>query len=356
MNRGHEERIIIASKNGPALNPIQWNALAIMFILVFMPFAVAFVTNAGSSADDNFKDSMESNSGGASLDSIWLFNGGDNLTIDYQNLNPSLPDQFINCAVIEDGWCIGTQAPGVQALPLGGTSYAVDWRTPAASSLIYQSHFYPSTAGQYLGASGDDHYAWLLQSDYFPNIEQGEALDKLRFTFVDTFTSYVCDYSEFTDIEFNGYLIFNHDGESKKVDGFEFETSNKYEHRFWDNTHAEFTTACQVGFEVKFDFAGYESLSISSFVGGGDWQNTSIEVHLTDFERADDRTFTDTLLPFAGDGQFSLSVEHQNINSITAGFVIRSSTLILSLLTFAVGVASTNAWNPFKSFIGGILP
>ena len=107
---------------------------------------------------------------------------------------------------------------------------------------------------------------------------------------------------------------------------------------------------------MKFDFTGYESLAIQSFVGGGDWENTSIEVHLTDFKREDDRTFADTLLPFAGDDRFSLSVEHQNINSITAGFVIRSSTLLLSLLTFAVGVASTNAWNPFKTFIGGILP
>lgn len=327
-----------------------------MFILVFMPFAVAFITNAGSSSEDNFKPSMESNSGGNSFDSIWLYNGGDNLTNDYQALQPTLPDQFLNCAVIDDGWCIGTQPAGVQALPVGATAYAVDWRTPAPSALLWQSHYYPSPVGGYLGASGTEHFAWLLQSDYFPNIENGEALDKLRFTFIDTFTSYVCSYSEFTNISFNGYLVFNHDGQSKKVDGFEFKTSNKYEHRFWDNQHAQFTTACQVGFEVKFDFTGYESLAIQSFVGGGDWENTSIEVHLTDFKREDDRTFRDTLLPFAGDDRFSLSVEHQNINSITAGFVIRSSTLILSLLTFAVGVASTNAWNPFKTFIGGILP
>lgn len=328
-----------------------------MFIIAFMPFAVAFITNAGSSDADAYVDSMESNavSGPTTPGSYWLENGGDNLTSDYSTLQPNLPDQFLNCAVVKDGWCRGTQDEGVQRYWTGTSSFAVDWRIPASSVLLWQSHYYAAPVGQYLGASGDEAFGWRFSSAYFPNLPQNDAIDRLRFTFVNHNVQYTCSYSEFTDMTFNGDISFNFNGETKTFGDFEFTKSNKFEHRFWDNQHAEFKTACQVGFSVEFDFTGFESLSLQTF-NGGDWENTTIDVMLTDFERIDGRTFADTPLPFAGGDRFAMSIEHQPVNSATAGFIIRTGTLLLSGLTFAVGIASTRQWNPFKTFIGGLLP
>lgn len=236
-----------------------------------------------------------------------------------------------------------------------GGAFAVDWRTPAPSTLVSQSHYDASDGSHYLGSSGYEEFAWQFGSEYYPLFPKGEALDAIRLTFVNHNIAYSCAYSEFANIEFKGQLTFIHEGKEKKYDGFEFETSNKFEHTTFDFNNNHWSDVCQVGFDLEFDFTGFESLELKSF-NNGDWMNTTMQVSLTDFERADGRTFGNTPLPFAGDNKFAFSVEHVEMNSITAGFFIKTSTLVLSLIIFALGIASTQQWDPFKSLIGGFLP
>lgn len=327
-----------------------------------MPFAVAFITNAGSSSDGQYESAFQAGyyapvgAGFADPESRWLFNGGDNLTGEYDAAYPSA--LATTCIYVYEGWCRGDDPPGVNYVSNYLAVSANNWKIPAPSTYMYQSHNYGLMGVQnpsYLGASGDDLFAWRFSSNYFPDFPEDDAIDRLRFTFADTNTAYSCSYSEFANITFNGKIVFNHNGDSMIYEGFNFETSNKYETRFYDDGNGHWADACYVGFEVEFDFRGYESLQLETFIMG-DWDNTTMEVHLSDFERDDGRNFADTPLPFAGIDLFRLSIEYQKVDKVVAGFIIRTGTLFLAAGTFAVGIASTRQWNPFKTFIGGILP
>ena len=348
--------IIIAAAKRP-LNPIQWNALAIVFILGFLPFAIAFVSNVGSDGGESYDPSMQAGAGGVpTYQSYWLENGGANQTEEYRSMFPTYPDYFTSCAYITDGWCRGENDPGVhRSYTTIGNAYAVDWRSPAPSTLVPQSHYEASDGSHYLGASGYQEFAWQFGSEYFPLFPDGETLDTIRLTFINHNSAYTCSYSEFTNITFNGKLTFIHEGETISYGDFKFKESNKFGHTVYDFNNGHWDYVCQFGFDIEFDFTGFESLELKSF-NNGDWLNTTMQVSLTDFERSDGRNFGNTPLPFAGDNRFAFSIEHVEMNSITAGFFIKTSTLVLSLIVFALGVASTQQWDPFKSFIGGILP
>tara|TARA_B110000444_G_scaffold251959_1_gene280571 strand:+ start:1340 stop:2317 length:978 start_codon:yes stop_codon:yes gene_type:complete len=325
--------------------------------LGFLPFAIAFVSNVGSDSADFYDPSMAVNDTGTpTYQSYWLENGGANRTADYAAQFPTYPDYFTSCAYITDGWCRGENPAGVHRQYLStGAAFAVDWRTPAPSTLVSQSHYAASDGSHYLGSSGYQEFAWQFGSEYFPLFPQGEALDALRLTFVNHNAAYTCSYSEFVNVEFKGELTFIHDGQTKSFGDFKFKESNKFEHSVYDFNTGLWNDVCQFGFDLEFDFTGFESLELKSF-NNGDWLNTTMQVSLTDFERADGQSFSNTQLPFAGDNKFAFSVEHVEMNSITAGFFIKTSTLVLSLIIFALGVASTQQWDPFKSLIGGILP
>lgn len=322
--------------------------------MTILPFSIAFISNAGASSDGAYVDSMEANEG-EFPNSWWLYNGGANRTADYRSIFPSYPIEWESCAHIVESWCVGNSTAGTYRMVTSTSTYAVDWKLPSTASEIWQSHYLASDGSSYLGDSGTEKFGWHLNSSYFPNIEQNQAIDRLKFTYVDRNIDYVCDYSEFANITFQGEITFIHNGKSKVYRGFEFDTDNKYSYRNYDNQNGHWNDVCQVGFETEFDFTGFESLDLQSF-NMGDWQNTTIELILENFERKDSRNFANTPLPFAGDNTFTFSIEHQEVNSIQAGFIIRTGTLALSLGIVALAVASTKQWNPFTSFIGGLLP
>jgi hypothetical protein len=335
------------------LNPIQFNALAIVFILVMMPFAIAFITNAGSSSDGEYEDSIAyPRSPFPNIFSYWIDNGGDNYTQFYENANANQP--FTALTYIDNSDCPTNVSLAPPCFTFPGSSTLVGG-TPMTSLSIPKSHYYATTS--YVGSSGDGPFAWSLNSQFLYLVQDGEAIDKLRLTFVDQDVDYNCDAAIFENISFDGRLKFVKGWlgtDSISFDDFTFETSNQYRYTARQTQHG-FVEVCQVGFQIVFDLTGFETLNLDAWVKD-DWINVSMEVHLDNFERTDDTLpFADTALPFAGDGEFLLGVEHQPINPVNAGFIIKTGTLLLALVTFVIAIASTPYWDPFRNLVKGAL-
>jgi hypothetical protein len=88
---------------------------------------------------------------------------------------------------------------------------------------------------------------------------------------------------------------------------------------------------------------------------GGDWANTDHLIELKSIKKANGQNIGNAHLPFAGDGIWSFSSTHQSVNTVQAGFIIKSATLFLSFGTFALAIASTPYWDPFKNFFKGAI-
>jgi hypothetical protein len=346
------------------LNPIQWNALAIVFVVAIMPFAIAFITNAGSSSEGTYNDSLPevgygSNAGSGS-GSYWINNGGDNHTAEYVLNDPIINGTYYeNCVYVVDGYCIGYNRNAMNKMPIYefNTIPTNDWTLPMTSTAISGSHYYGDPSGAYyFGSSGDGPFTMLFNPNYLKGIEQGTGLDKLKFTFVDNSVDYSCSNAIFNNISFNADITFYYGSFSQNFNDFNFDTSNKYEYRTYVRQHLEYQEKCHIGFQVEFDFTGFESLELSS-LNNNDWSNTSFKLNFENFKNKDrPGSFADTSLPFACNCVVKMGIEHQEVNSAVAGFIIRTGTLLLSGSVAALAVASTRQWNPLTTFIGGILP
>ena len=352
------------------MNAIQFNALAIIFIMGILPFSIAFVTNAGSSSETEYEDSILSSylnqnvqSGQAGVGSYaakWINNGGKNHTTHYLAID-STP-HYANRTFIEDGKCpAAIQPPAYYPKWDEGNCLTVIDTIPATgilpmtSKYMPQSHYTASlVSAPYVGASGNGPFTFLLHSAYFNNIQQGEALDKIKFDLVYTPVDYNCGSSVFQNLTFEADITFHTPNGSKSFTDFKFEQNTKYEFEQYDPVHG-YTSVCNVGLILEFDFLGFETLTIDELVRD-DWENTSIELNIDDFQRADDNLpFTTEALPFAGVNSFSIGVQHQAVDPVQAGFIIRSLTLILSFATFALAIASTPYWDPFRNAFKGAL-
>ena len=349
------------------LNPIQWNALAIVFLIGFMPFAIAFITNAGSSSNGDYQDSLPPIGSGGTIGnqaagSYWINNGGDNHTAEYVLNDATIAGTYYeNCAYVVDGYCVGFNANALNRMPLQEFNNIPtnDWSLPMLSTSFSGSHYYGDPSGAYyFGSSGDGPFTMLFNPNYIKQIENEYGLDKLRFTFVNTDVNYACDNAIFENITFDYDISFFYDNKTKKFDGFTFEGTNQYAYRGYErhSSSSGWNDFCHIGFQIVFDFTGFESLSLVEW-NNGEWNETWFQLNFDNFKNTDRvGSFADTAVPFACNCVVKLGVEHQYVNTVMAGFIIRSGTLGLSLIVVLVGVASTRQWNPFKSFIGGILP
>jgi hypothetical protein len=337
------------------LNPIQFNAFAIVLILAIMPFAVAYITNAGSDTDGNYIDSMKTGFQTSSGESKWMDNGGSNWSWYYDNLNIyPYSDYEVDCTYVVDGICQGLPTVANNEAPLSASFYGVSWRLPMNSQNVWQTHYQGSDGNSYSGSSGSDIFGWRFGPEYLGNIENNETVDRMRFTFVDTSTAYDCfNNNPFANITFDGEITFEYQGSRLTYTGFEYDTDNKYVYDRYDQMAGTYSLDCVLGFDVEFDFTGFESFEIGDF-NEGNWSSTIIEVSLQNFQNDEKTHFGTTALPFAGDNTFSIGIEHQLMDAEEAGFIIRTGTLVLALITTAIALASTPYWNPFKNFFRGI--
>lgn len=339
------------------MNPVQFNILAIILILGLLPIATALVSNAGTSSDTRFQSTMPTTPGviGEYLtNTYWIDNGGDNYTQWYLDQGVWI-EQNLDCAYVKDGFCTGhnSTTPPRRSYELAYLGFQF-W-LPTVSTEMQQSHWdvspYPSS-NLYAGASGSDIFSWHYEPKFFEEIEQGSSIDGLKFWMVDEDTLSCNNYNGFANITFTGSIDFHFNNQTRSFTGFDFSKSNKFEYSDFDYTHGGFSTSCAIGFTLNFDFSNFETLSIDQF-NGGDWDNTSVSLYLENFERKDGANFADTPLPFAGNGFYYLGIEYKEVNPVEVGFIVKTGTLILSVLVIGVGLASTPYWDPFRNFFKG---
>jgi hypothetical protein len=331
------------------LNALQFNAIAVVFILGFMPFAVAFITNAGSSSDGTYEDSISSSQIIYHPNTNeWLNNGGTNYTQQYLDSAAPGTEYLNNRTYVENGEF--TSVPGLPFTQF--PAYAYPGTLPMTSLYLRDTHWWATSL--YVGSSGNGPFTLLLNSKFWNEVESNETIDKWRFTFADTRTAYNCASTIFENLTFEADMTWIQANRSVSFNDFQFTKSNKLEYTQWDPQHG-YTDVCVVGFQIVFDLAGFESLVLDDLIQG-DWFNASLILNLDNFERADDKLpFTNEALPFAGDGDFNLGVEHQAIDPVQAGFIIKTGTLFLAFATFAFAIASTPYWDPFKNTFKGMV-
>jgi len=335
------------SKKAP-LTAIQFNALAIVTLLAFMPFAIAFITSAGSNTDGNYESSI--NGSTDTFGKGYWYDNGANYTSYYETTYP-MPQGWYNCAYISQGYCgddysYSTDTQVFFSLTSSTNLYDV------TSYTVKQNQQYSLSPGEYLGTSGPGPYGWLVFGDTFTGIEQNTSLDSIKYNFIDIYSEYVCDYDGFTDLRIEASLTFLYENESQKYDGFDMVVSNKYEYNRYDPGNEHWDDVCVNGIVLEFDFTGFESLAIDDF-NNGDWESTDHLIQIKNIEREDNFNIGNTLLPFNGDGLFVFSAEHQEIDPVQAGFIIKSLTTVLSVGTFALALASTQYWNPVSKRVKG---
>jgi hypothetical protein len=315
--------------------------------LVALPFATAIISNAGSSSDEYAQNSINMDASGNSWRGYWYDNGA-NMTYSYESSMP-MPSGWYDCAHIVDGFCTrNTTSTSIDPL----TSAKFDWVAPTPAYQFHQNHQRIVAPGEYIGTSGEGPFSFYLYGYALDGIEQNDTLDSIKYTFIDYITTYDCSYNGFVDLEINADLSFIYANNSKSFKEFEFETTNKYQYLRYDNQNSHWANDCVIGFELEFDFTGYESLSLTEF-NGGDWMNTDHLIQIKSIERADGLNIGNTQIPFAGDQFWTFTATHQSVNTVQAGFIIRSATLALSFGTFALAIASTPYWDPFKNLFKG---
>ena len=335
------------------MSRLQWNALAIITLIGFMPFAVAVITNAGSDSDGLREDSLGTQPPLNQWRGIWWDNGN-NYTSHYETTIP-MPSGWYNCAYIENGVCGEDYSYSTDTfVPLSSTP--INWITGQTLYAFDQTHRNSGmlSPGEYLGTSGSGPFGWYIFGESFNGIKSNESLDKIAYQFTDADTEYDCSYNGFVDLEIYASLTFIQGNKTYELDNFVFETSNKFEWDRYDPNTGHWDTACVNGIELEFDFTGFESLGITEW-NGGNWSGTDHLIEIQQVVRADGQNIGSTQLPWAGDSTFTFGAEHQSINTVQAGFIIKSLTTILSFGTFALAVASTPYWDPFKSFFKGAI-
>lgn len=331
------------------MSSLQWNALAIITLIGFMPFAVAVITNAGSDSDGLYEDSIGDQPFVNDWRGVWWDNGN-NYTGHYQSTIP-MPAGWYNCVYVEDGQCGDDYSYSTDTfVPLSAAPNA--WLTGSTIYQFGQTHNQALAPGEYLGTSGSGPFGWLMYGEAFNGINSNESMDKIKYSFIDYQSQYACDYNGFVDLEIYASLTFIQGNSTYELENFVFETSNKVEYGYYDPNNGHWATACGIGIELEFDFTGFESLGITEW-NGGNWSSTDHLIQIQKVQRADGQNIGSTQLPWAGDGVFGFGAEHQSINTVQAGFIIKSLTTVLSFGTFALAIASTPYWDPFKSFFKG---
>jgi len=338
----------------PPMSALQWNAVAIMIVLVALPFATAIISNAGSSSDDVDKPSTSMDpfdtSNGRFYPGIWWDNGI-NLVPYYQATIP-MPAGWYNCGYIENGECGDDYSYSNEDILTLSTNTAKNIYGEIPSYTLTQNHQRILAPGEYYGSSGEGPFSFLFYAETFDNIAQNDTLDKISYKFVDFLTSYDCSYNGFDDLIIKSDLTFINNGQSMTFKDFEFKVDNSINSQRWSSSNQDWIYDCIIGFELEYDFTGYESLSLTEF-NGGDWSNTDHLIELKSIKKANGQNIGNAHLPFAGDQIWSFSSTHQSVNTVQAGFIIRSATLALSFGTFALAIASTPYWDPFKNLFKG---
>jgi hypothetical protein len=402
-------------KGKPYFSPISFNAIAVIYILAFIPIAVAFVSNIGANTnDDNFqnmtKNGNEIYSDPSLIDGtkpISWFDNGDDLSQFYRTnyaTSDKMP-QASDCFFIEDGYCQGldndTMTDLLDTDAFGGFIYLQDCDTTpfnAQNNILHNCPFarpppYNITLSpfemRYDGSyywQGTDTHAEPFQGVYENNLTppayagdsgntfsirlnnlmmnqlvQGEMVDSLRLRIFDynDFSggnmgadNYNCGASVFRNFTIETTLTQFYNGESNTLPAYTMETDNSF---YAEQIPIHFLhDGCYIGYEILLDFNGFDTRNMFNFVDGGHWNESFIILEMK-FEREDGLPISGTNLGFNGIGNFVLAVDFTEIDAQQVNFQTNIGLGVISVGNVVLAMASTPYWDPFKNWFKGRL-
>lgn len=325
------------------MNAFQFNALAIILLLVVLPFAVAFISNAGENVNAEYEPSynhFESYPPSYGGIPAWWWNNGGN----YSSLYTSG-----SCGHVVNGYCTDTggMSPAQSITPPVYDSYF----HPSPGLVLTQTHARVSDYGtdSYIGSSGEGPFEWYLPKGSQNAIQNNVTFDSLRYGFIDHQSAYNCGSHQWDNLTIEHSIEFRYGNETLIFSDFITETSNKFQHY----PYPTYSIECNQGFYVEYDFNSFESLELVNW-NGGDWENTDFLIRLDKVELESGLNIANGDLPFAGNGVFTLTSDYSSIDEVQANFFINMGTLVLSVATFALALASTPYWDPFKNTFRGV--
>jgi len=354
------------------LSPVGFNAFAIIGLLVILPFSTAIITNlASGGSNDNYQDVISENFGTSPpsmtindgmLISQWI-DRGDNYTQDYIDIGSPYSQNINDYDCL---WTSTEQLPN-QCLEVPAVYGALNQRSMKDGKnyvLMPETHEQIGNLGgtNYIGNSGDD-FKISIEKPVFFNTDYTQDLSKIKVNMKKIGTFYGCNNAPTANITFDYklYLYYGVNGKfhPTKTDGLPSFETEVYE---YDGTQMGYdfyqgNTYCRGELNIEIKFDSLKALEFSDWVtsNGDDISNVSGYLHFYDMKNKDNPQglLLDTQLPFAGNSYFLINIEADYISATNSNFFLKGGALILGVGLFALSIASTPYWDPFKNLLQG---
>ena len=380
-------------KKKRAITVNGFNVLAVFIVLLILPFSTAFISNGmffkrtyddyESLLQDDLKypytPATNPNYDNTSIlhGSYWYNNGNGNYTGYYENLGTYSNEDDLECLNIINGVCQGS-------LGFGASSFTQNWRgdqypsyTDSENRVFWtfpKTHavWGSSTVGgtytpnnisnaDYIGTSGHSGFD-IVMPKILQSVDKTQSLDGLKFHFIDNQVIHNCNTHIWDNGTYEATVQFRWFDSSTNQYIYsqsftkEFDYDNKY--KWTRNIGTGWNTDCYHGTQFEFDFDYIESYNIKSISPNGlnDVETILSIDRICKYDSVLNKCVLDGFveLGFNGVDNFMISVEKQTLDQTAVDTSVRFGTTLLSIIIVVVAIASTDFWNPFKRWLGGV--
>ena len=368
------------SEKGP-LSPIAINAVAIMFVLVGLPFAVSLIANSSVDSEDMIEVP------------------GDGTTVNNRH------DQWITMnqtGVISDdpsdSYCGGYGYGGADYFPLYENCPTVQGTTMFNfNGDRYQTMETcdPTTlaGGSNRESCGDGPYTFILNTGVIQDDLQNRTLTEINIDMLayDVFAgnSFQCDnptiFNDITgtlNVWFNtGYLNYSYPASGvtpstpvpytyqstnalNVFDGVFSSVNSIVVDSVSNTTSRSVDYMCQYAFSITIPITAMNGFMISDMAENNDYYNQSWFVITLDDLQVPDLSQgleqSGLRVPFfptqgvTGNDDYLIHVEFGVISEASKSLSVQAATLLLSIGIFGIALASTEAWDPFMERVRNV--
>ena len=367
------------SEKGP-LSPIAINAVAIMFVLIGLPFAVSLIANSNAAPDDYIEMPADSSSTATRHDQ-WLSMNQTGINSDNQN----------------DTWCGGYGYGGADYFPIyencptvmGTTMYNLNGDRYQTMESCDPTTF---ATGSGRTSCGDGPYTFILATGPIKEQLTDRTITEINIDMLalDVFqgTSYQCDdptiFNEITGsmkVWFNsGQLQWTPSNpgiipptpvpysfqENKTIQIFDGELSSVNSivvDSVSNSTSRSVDYMCQYAFKITFPITAMNAFLIDEIAEANDDYNQSwFVITIEDLfvpDLSQGLTQSGLYVPFFPESnpspsKYLVHVEIGVIGEASGSLSVQAGTLILSIGLFGVALASTEAWDPFMERVRSV--
>jgi hypothetical protein len=348
----------ISNKNTPLSNPLLFNGLAIVFVLLILPITIAYTADTDYYWNESdYTNAFTQWSSGDS--SIAFVENGMDLSGTYDIQEGNVADEA-ECAYIKPHWDIGLYSISDYRYFSGAcygddseigdqvgvnSSNADSFMNVRPSSAfgklaaeIPQTHHIQTLNHGYVGYSGDGDFSWTIdqrfnsiQSISIPN----ENIFAIRSIMLDESNSYACSDGNFADIYMKYHIELWYSGQLLQ---FDFES--------YQSNGIELTTgSCNPTLRLDYNFTSMD-ISEISIHNNNDWYNTTIIMTIDKLQRVDNQPFGSTYTPFGGIDEYTHTLDYVVDENADVVQGLSNVALIMGIGMGVLGLASTTYWNP----------